>query len=43
VSISRSIVEAHGEWLRAKGNPRGGTTFRLTLPRVPDAEAVTRM
>jgi signal transduction histidine kinase len=32
LSISRSIIEAHGGQLRAGPNPRGGTIFRFTLP-----------
>jgi two-component system, LuxR family, sensor kinase FixL len=32
LSISRSIVEAHGGILRYEPNPGGGTIFRFTLP-----------
>ncbi|WP_421736595.1 PAS domain S-box protein [Caulobacter sp.] len=32
LSISRSIIEAHGGRIWAEPNPRGGTVFRFTLP-----------
>ena len=32
LSISRTIVEAHGGRLWAEANPNGGTTFAFTLP-----------
>jgi len=32
LSISRSIVEAHGGWIRASANPTHGTTFEVVLP-----------
>jgi two-component system sensor kinase FixL len=37
LSISRTIIEAHGGKLWAESNPEGGTIFRLTLKTVhPD-------
>lgn len=32
LSIARSIVQAHGGRIWAEANPRGGATFRFTLP-----------
>ena len=32
LSISRTIIEAHGGQIRAEPNPGGGTVFRFTLP-----------
>jgi two-component system sensor kinase FixL len=36
LSISRTIVEAHGGQIRAESNPGGGTIFRLTLKAIAD-------
>lgn len=41
LSISRTIIEAHGGRIWVEPNPAGGTIFRFTLPRVGDEE-VTR-
>lgn len=41
LSISRTIVEAHGGRIWSEPNPGGGTIFRFTLPRV-DEQEVTR-
>jgi C4-dicarboxylate-specific signal transduction histidine kinase len=35
LSISRSIIEAHGGRLWAESNPRGGSIFRFALPMAP--------
>jgi two-component system sensor kinase FixL len=38
LSISRTIIEAHGGQIRAEQNPGGGTTFRFTLRTVSQEE-----
>jgi two-component system sensor kinase FixL len=38
LSISRTIVEAHGGQLWAEPNPGGGTVFRMTLKRMTGEE-----
>jgi two-component system sensor kinase FixL len=38
LSISRTIVEAHGGKLTAEANPGGGTIFRMTLRAVDKEE-----
>jgi two-component system sensor kinase FixL len=38
LSISRTIIEAHGGRIWAEPNPKGGTVFRFTLPGVRDEE-----
>jgi len=40
LSISRTIVEAHGGSIAARPNPGGGTAFFFTLPAVTREEAV---
>jgi len=39
LSISRTIIEAHGGRIWAEANPVGGTIFHFTLRGVPDDEA----
>ncbi len=39
LSISRTIIEAHGGILQAKPNPGGGTIFSLTLKIAEDGDA----
>ncbi|MEF2549946.1 PAS domain S-box protein [Aurantimonas sp. A2-1-M11] len=39
LSISRTIIEAHGGHLWAEPNPQGGTIFRLTLRSARNREA----
>jgi len=38
LSISRTIVEAHGGVIAARSNEAGGTTFRFTLRTVREGE-----
>jgi signal transduction histidine kinase len=40
LTICRSIAEAPGGNLRYEPNPGGGTTFRFTLPAVPNNEQI---
>ena len=39
LSISRTIIEAHGGEIEARSNPVGGTIFRFTLRAVTQEEA----
>jgi len=39
LSISRTIVEAHGGSITPRPNPGGGTVFSFTLPTVTKKEA----
>jgi two-component system, LuxR family, sensor kinase FixL len=38
LSISRTIIEAHGGEIRAEDNPGGGAIFRFTCPPFPQQE-----
>ena len=38
LSISKRIIEAHGGEMWAEPNPGGGTVFRFTLQRAPEAD-----
>jgi signal transduction histidine kinase len=42
LSISRSIVEAHGGYIRATRNPGRGLTLRVALPGAPAAHPAAR-
>jgi len=41
LSISRTIIEAHGGRIWVDPNPKGGSVFRFTLPRVREEEAAS--
>jgi two-component system, LuxR family, sensor kinase FixL len=41
LSISRTIIEAHGGRIWVEPNPGGGTVFRFTLPAVRAEELMT--
>jgi two-component system sensor kinase FixL len=40
LSISRTIIEAHGGRLWAEPNPEGGAIFRFTLPSAPPLDTI---
>jgi two-component system sensor kinase FixL len=39
LSISRTIIEAHGGSIVQRPNPGGGTVFSFTLPAITKEEA----
>jgi two-component system sensor kinase FixL len=39
LSISRTIIEAHGGRIWVEPNPAGGTVFRFTIGAVTDEDA----
>jgi two-component system sensor kinase FixL len=41
LSISRTIVEAHGGRIWAEPNPGGGVIFKFTVRLAPDEESVS--
>jgi two-component system, LuxR family, sensor kinase FixL len=43
LSISRTIIEAHGGEIQAEPNPVGGAVFRFTLPAVSAEEAAEEL
>jgi two-component system sensor kinase FixL len=40
LSISRTIIEAHGGVLWAEPGPKGGAVFRFTLPAAPQSDTI---